>query len=178
MHSKKGFTLIELLAVIVILAVIALIAIPTLLSIIWKSRVKALEDSCYGLIEAINEQYITDVLNRNEDMITEGLVTDIKEISKEKPYAGTWYLEQVDVFSKNQIIIENVSFPSMKDYVCTNKNTLNNRVECTKGKNPSGGTNPSVPESNIIEYVNENFTDCEEVKCALDELYEMVVKEK
>ena len=62
MKNERGFTLIELLAVVVILAIIAFIAIPTILSLIWKSRIKALEDSCYGLIEAINEKYITNVL--------------------------------------------------------------------------------------------------------------------
>ena len=166
--KKKGFTLIELLAVIVILAVIAFIAVPTLLSLIWKSRIKALEDSCYGLIEAINEKYISHVLNQNDIPLTEGVVTDVNVLG-EKPFQGTWYLEQEDKSAHYLIIIEDVSFPSMKDYVCTNKGTFNNRVECIKGR---------TPDSNRIEYSNEAYTNCEEVNCALNELYKMIIKDK
>lgn len=50
--KKKGFTLVELLAVIVVLAIIAVIAIPTLINVIEKTKVNALKDSSYGVIEA------------------------------------------------------------------------------------------------------------------------------
>ena len=50
--KKKGFTLVELLAVIVVLAIIAVIAIPTLINVIEKTKVNALKDSAYGVIEA------------------------------------------------------------------------------------------------------------------------------
>ena len=167
MKNERGFTLIELLAVVVILAIIAFIAIPTILSLIWKSRIKALEDSCYGLIEAINEKYITNVLNEKDTQITNGVGTDIKVLG-EKPFQGTWYLEQEDISAKYFIIIENVSFPSMRDYICTNKDTPNNRVECKKS---------DALELNRIEYSNEEYTHCEEVNCALNELYKKIVKE-
>ena len=50
--KKKRFTLIELLAVMVVLVLIALIATPTISNVVNKTRLNALKDSAYGLIEA------------------------------------------------------------------------------------------------------------------------------
>ena len=76
-RNEKGFTLIELLAVIIILAIIALIAIPTITSIIDKSRLKAAEDSTYGVISAIELWYSTEMLNNNGDspLVSDGTVS-------------------------------------------------------------------------------------------------------
>src|SRR5574344_1764761 len=60
---KKGFTLIELLAVIVILAIIALIATPIVMNLIGKARIKAAEDSAYGIIKATENAYALNLMN-------------------------------------------------------------------------------------------------------------------
>ena len=57
MKKKNGFTLVELLGVIVILAVLSLITIPIISNVINDVRIKSLQNSAYGLIEASNLYY-------------------------------------------------------------------------------------------------------------------------
>ena len=57
MNKKNGFTLVELLGVIVVLAILALITIPIISNVINDVRIKALQNSAYGLIEASNLYY-------------------------------------------------------------------------------------------------------------------------
>ena len=71
MKKKNGFTLIELLAVIVILAIIALIAVPIVLNLIERSRKGAAIDSAYGYKEAINEHYLSELID-NPNYILNG----------------------------------------------------------------------------------------------------------
>jgi len=59
--KKKGFTLIELLAVIVILAVIALITIPIILGVIKTAEKNAFKNSVYGIYDAIDYYYATNL---------------------------------------------------------------------------------------------------------------------
>jgi prepilin-type N-terminal cleavage/methylation domain-containing protein len=63
----KGFTLIELLAVIVILAIIALIATPLILNVIDDSKKGAFKSSAYGIIEAAELQYATEILGSDKE---------------------------------------------------------------------------------------------------------------
>ena len=49
---KKGFTLIEILAVIVVLAIISVVVMPVISGLVDKTKLSALKDSAYGLIEA------------------------------------------------------------------------------------------------------------------------------
>ena len=55
--NKYAFTLVELLGVIVVLAILALITIPIISNVINDVRIKALQNSAYGLIEASNLYY-------------------------------------------------------------------------------------------------------------------------
>lgn len=64
---KKGFTLIELLAVIVILAIIALIATPLILNVIDDAKKGAFKNTAYGIIEAAELEYATDILNNEKE---------------------------------------------------------------------------------------------------------------
>ena len=64
--KRKGFTLIELLAVIVILAIIAVIATPIIVRIIEDSRKAVFKDSAYGIIDAGELYYSTQLLKANE----------------------------------------------------------------------------------------------------------------
>ena len=130
--KKKGFTLIELLAVIIVLAIIALIATPIIFNVIENAKIKSLENSCYGVIDAIRTKYAEGLLNLNK--ITNGNVNELT-VAGEKPIAGTWTIYNSKDSVEKGIKIEGVKFASMKDYVCTNVNsdgTINSNVTCTK----------------------------------------------
>ena len=74
--KNKGFTLIEILSVIVVLAIVTLIAFPVIRGVVEKAKLKALEDSAYGLLEASNLYYAqyqdgtTVRFDKNEDVNT------------------------------------------------------------------------------------------------------------
>ena len=65
MKKRNGFTLVELLGVIVVLAILALITIPTISNVINNMRIRALQNSAYGLIEASNLYYAQYGVNSN-----------------------------------------------------------------------------------------------------------------
>ena len=65
MKKRNGFTLVELLGVIVVLAILALITIPIISNVINDVRIKSLESSAYGLIEASNLYYAQYGVNSN-----------------------------------------------------------------------------------------------------------------
>ena len=130
--KKKGFTLIELLAVIVVLSIIALITTPIIFNVIENAKIKSLENSCYGVIDAVRTKYAEGLLNLNK--ITTGDVNELT-VAGEKPIAGTWTIYNSKDSVEKGIKIEGVKFASMKDYVCTNVNsdgTINSNVTCTK----------------------------------------------
>lgn len=60
--NKKGFTLIELLAIIVILAIIASIGTLIVTRIINTTRISAVERTCDGLVQAVQNLYSVSVL--------------------------------------------------------------------------------------------------------------------
>ena len=130
--KKKGFTLIELLAVIIVLSIIALITTPIIFNVIENAKIKSLEKSCYGVIDAVRTKYAEGLLNLNK--ITTGNVNELT-VAGEKPIAGTWTIYNSKDSVEKGIKIEGVKFASMKDYVCTNVNsdgTINSNVTCTK----------------------------------------------
>ena len=130
--KKKGFTLIELLAVIVVLSIIALITTPIIFNVIENVKIKSIEKSCYGVIDAVRTKYAEGLLNLNK--ITTGDVNELT-VAGEKPIAGTWTIYNSKGSVEKGIKIEGVKFASMKDYVCTNVNsdgTINSNVTCTK----------------------------------------------
>ena len=130
--KKKGFTLIELLAVIVVLSIIALITTPIIFNVIENAKIKSIEKSCYGVIDAVRTKYAEGLLNLNK--ITTGDVNELI-VAGEKPIAGTWTIYNSKDSVEKGIKIEGVKFASMKDYVCTNVNsdgTINSNVTCTK----------------------------------------------
>ena len=130
--KKKGFTLIELLAVIVVLSIIALITTPIIFNVIENAKIKSIEKSCYGVIDAVRTKYAEGLLNLNK--ITTGDVNELT-VAGEKPIAGTWTIYSSKDSVEKGIKIEGVKFASMKDYVCTNVNsdgTINSNVTCTK----------------------------------------------
>ena len=138
--KKIGFTLIELLAVIIVLAIIALIATPIIFNVIENAKLKSLENSCYGVIDAVRTKYAEGLLNSVDGTVK--LNGDIKDITVagEQPIAGTWEIDNSNDSDNRGIKIKDVKFGSMKDYTCTNVNsdgTINNKVTCTKGNDVS-----------------------------------------
>ena len=138
--KKIGFTLIELLAVIIVLAIIALIATPIIFNVIENAKIKSLENSCYGVIDAVRTSYAENLLNsENGTVKLNGNVTEIT-VAGEQPIEGTWEIDNSSDSDNRGIKIKDVKFASMKDYTCTNVNsdgTINSKVTCTKGNDVS-----------------------------------------
>ena len=169
--KKIGFTLIELLAVIIVLAIIALIATPIIFNVIENAKIKSLENSCYGVIDAVRTNYAEGLLNSEDGTVkSKGNVTEIT-VAGEQPIAGTWEIDNSSNPDNRGIKIKDVKFGSMKDYTCTNLNsdgTINSKVTCTKGGNNdeptseytdnSGANKPELFDNMVaIKYENEKW---------------------
>ena len=134
-NKKNGFTLIELLAVIIVLAIIALIATPIIFNVIENAKIKSLENSCYGLIDAVRTKYAEGLLNSENGLVDlTGEVADLT-IAGEHPYMGTWTIDNSKDSAERGIKIEGVKFASMKNYTCSNvdeNGAITNKVSCEK----------------------------------------------
>ncbi len=128
---KKGFTLIELLAVIIVLAIIILIATPIIFNVIENAKLKSLENSCYGIIDAVKTNYFENLLNSEDGKVNLSGDVDDLIISGEQPYYGTWEIDNTKDSNKRGIKIKNVKFKSMKNYTCNNDLTTG-KVNCIK----------------------------------------------
>jgi len=84
---KKGFTLIELLAVIIVLAVIALIATPIVLDVVDSAKLKAFEESTYGIMETVKLKNYDDMLENSDKIYT--FPNDELVFQGERPKGGT-----------------------------------------------------------------------------------------
>ena len=135
--KKKGFTLIELLAVIIVLAIIALIAMPIIFNVIENAKLKSLENSAYGVVDAVRLQYMENLLNTdNGEVPLTGSVTTLS-LSGEHPTGGTWIIQNgKEVTTGRGIKIEGVTFASMQGYVCDSEEdatgNLTGKVICAK----------------------------------------------
>ena len=167
--KRKGFTLIELLAVIIVLAIIALIATPIIFNVIENAKIKSLENSCYGVIDAVRTNYSENLLNSTREckdendkncggkIETNGNVEELT-VAGEQPSGGSWVIVN-DPKTENGrgIQITDVTFDSMKGYFCSNDLTTG-KVKCEKDDaNPTlepiqatveigMGTNKSIEE--------------------------------
>ena len=134
-NKKNGFTLIELLAVIIVLAIIALIATPIIFNVIENAKIKSLENSCYGVIDAVRTKYAEGLLNSTDGTVNlSGEVADLT-IAGEHPYMGTWTIDNSKDSAERGIKIEGVKFASMKNYTCSNvdeNGAITNKVSCEK----------------------------------------------
>jgi len=86
---KRGFTLIELLAVIIILAVIALIATPIVLDVVESAKLKAFEESAYGIVEMVKLKNYDDMFEGNNNNKTYTFPNDELIFQGERPKGGT-----------------------------------------------------------------------------------------
>ena len=133
--KRKGFTLIELLAVIIVLAIIALIATPIIFNVIENAKLKSLENSCYGLIDAVRTKYAEGLLNSENGLVD--LTGEVKDltIAGEHPYMGTWEIDNSKDSDERGIKIQGVKFQSMKNYTCSNvdeNGAITSKVSCEK----------------------------------------------
>ena len=133
--KRKGFTLIELLAVIIVLAIIALIATPIIFNVIENAKIKSLENSCYGVIDAVRTKYAEGLLNSENGLVDlTGDVADLT-IAGEHPYMGTWEIDNSKDSAERGIKIQGVKFQSMKNYTCSNvdeNGAITSKVSCEK----------------------------------------------
>ena len=162
--KKIGFTLIELLAVIIVLAIIALIATPIIFNVIENAKLKSLENSCYGVIDAVRTKYAEGLLNSEDGTVK--LSGDVKDItvSGEQPIAGTWEIDNSSDSDNRGIKIKDVKFASMKDYTCTNVNsdgTINSKVTCTKG----GSEDIVETDLSCFDYEMATVLEVDEINC-------------
>ena len=136
--KKIGFTLIELLAVIIVLAIIALIATPIIFNVIENAKIKSLENSCYGVIDAVRTKYAEGLLNSTDGTVDLGGTTDNVldlTVSGEKPIQGTWTIDNTKNSDERGIKIVGVKFASMKNYTCSNvdkNDKITSKVTCEK----------------------------------------------
>ena len=151
-NKKNGFTLIELLAVIIVLAIIALIATPIIFNVIENAKIKSLENSCYGVIDAIRTKYAEGLLNLNK--ITNGNVNELT-VSGEKPIDGTWTIDNSKDSEQRGIKIDNVRFSSMKDYACSN-DLETGKVSCKKTYKDNSSANTPILFKNMVPIKYEN----------------------
>ena len=137
MKKRNGFTLIELLAVIIVLAIIALIAMPIIFNVIENAKVKSLENSAYGVVDAVRLQYMENLMNsENGEVPLNGSVTALP-LSGEHPTGGNWEIKNgSEVTEGRGIKITDVTFASMQGYVCNSEEDANNnltgKVICSK----------------------------------------------
>ena len=134
-NKKNGFTLIELLAVIIVLAIIALIATPIIFNVIENAKIKSLENSCYGVIDAVRTKCAEGLLNSTDGTVNlSGEVADLT-IAGEHPYMGTWTIDNSKNSDERGIKIVGVKFASMKNYTCSNvdeNDKITSKVTCEK----------------------------------------------
>ena len=89
MKKRNAFTLVELLGVIVVLAIFALITIPIISNVINDVRIKSLENSAYGLVEASNLYYAQYGTNSNLRFNITGNKVESKDTDKLLTYKGS-----------------------------------------------------------------------------------------
>ena len=153
--KRNGFTLVELLAVIIVLAIIALIATPIIFNVIENAKIKSLENSNYGVIDAVRTKYAENLLNSNDGNIPIGKSALNLTLSGEKPISGAWRINNSIDSNKSGVKIVGVRFDSMKDYVCSNEFETS-KVECKKiGENM---TLENAVLSNELEGIDVEWT--------------------
>ena len=165
--KRKGFTLIELLAVIIVLAIIALIATPIIFNVIENAKIKSLENSCYGVIDAVRTNYSENLLNSTREckdendkncggkIETNGNVEELT-VAGEQPSGGSWVIVN-DPKAENGrgIQITDVTFDSMKGYFCSNDLTTG-KVSCKKTYKDNSLANTPILFKNMVPIKYEN----------------------
>ena len=102
-----------------------------------------MENSTYGVIDAVRTKYMENLLNSSDGTVdlggTENNVTSLV-VSGEKPTAGTWTIDNSAVDSTGKVAdrgikVTGVKFDSMKGYTCSNTDAngkITAKVTCKK----------------------------------------------
>lgn len=153
--KNKGFTLIELLGVILILGVLVIIAFPPLLKQIKKTK-SGISDATKALIIDGAKDYIKD--NQPSFETIKGVTYCIEvETLVEKNYVNPKLkdenLNDIDITKKVKVTYNNQQYY----YEITD--------DCTENKYTA----------NRVSYeIQDDETNCQNIQCALDEIYEKV----
>ena len=106
------------------------------INVIENAKLKSLENSAYGVVDAVRLYYMENLINsENGEVLLTGSVTNLP-LSGEHPTGGTWTIENgKDVTDNRGIKIKDVTFASMQGYVCNseeNDGKLTGKVICSK----------------------------------------------
>ena len=146
-ENKKGFTLVELLGVIVVLAILALITIPIISNVINDVRIKALQSSAYGLIEASNLYYAQYGTNNNLRFDIKNNQINSTDTTNLLKYKGSVKEGTVILDKKGQVI---VCITDGKN--SASKNYNESKVTTVKG------TTCNIRENSNIVYLDDEAT--------------------
>ena len=158
--NKKGFSLLELLGGLILLALLAIITIPIISRVIEKAKLKALEDSAYGLIDAGSLYYAqyqdgtTFRFDKNEDENT------LKDLS----YKGSVKEGTVIINKKGKITVW-ITDGSNSAYKNYNESKVTTKAKQTCNIPSNTYIVYLDNERTIKEYTNEELTEIvEELK--------------
>ncbi len=133
--KKRGFTLIELLAVIVILAIILLIIMPIILNIINDARKGAFEASARGIIKAVENDCVVDLLNdevsAKEISFSDYVAFEEVNYAGRGPKEGTIYVNET---CEVAMAVHDGQWCVIKDYDDTTITTFVYEGSCTLGE--------------------------------------------
>lgn len=166
---KKGFTLIELLAVIIILAVIALIITPIVSNIVGSARLASALRSVEGYVRSANGVAVISLVDTDGILLTEEKHTyetgeDDLELRK-IPFKGKTpnyvYLEY-DINTTSVVFGRFCQNGYSIDYV--------NGAAKESASDYCSDIKTVIYDAANVGYTSE-YTTCDNVGCALDELY-------
>jgi type IV pilus assembly protein PilA len=176
--NKKGFTLIELLATIVVLAIVAMIAVSTISGVIEKSRIKAFEDTGYGIISAAEVYYAQHIGDASKNLTFACSDTECKTSTGEKLSfkgningSGTLLLFST---GKTAICLNNGKYTTIKNYNETSLTTSKGEGCLYDDENLVFINMTDSYDASDISYEIAAYPDIETVKDALDKLNELL----
>ena len=169
--KSRGFTLVELLGVIVVLSILALVTIPIISNVVNNMRIKSLENSAYGLIEASNLYYAQNGSNNIRFDINNNKVSS-KDTDNLLSYKGSIKNGTVILDKKGNVTIC-ITDGKNSAY----KNYSETKVTTSKGKICNIKENSNIvyldDEATIDSYDNTKLTELvSELSIRMSELEE------
>ena len=173
MNKKNGFTLVELLGVIVVLAILALITIPIISNVINDVRIKSLESSAYGLVEASNLYYAQYGNNSNIRFDIENNQISSSDTTNLLKYKGSVKEGTVILDKKGSVTvcITDGKNSAYKNYNETKVTTVKGKCEIFEGSSivylDGEATIDSYDNTKLTELVNsmqEEINDLKDLK--------------
>ena len=172
MKKIRGFTLVELLGVIVVLAILVLITIPIISNVINDVRIKSLQNSAYGLIEASNIYYVQIEVNSNIRFDK----NDSKDTLKELSYKGVVKEGTVIISKKGEVTvcITDGKNSAYKNYNESKVTTKKGKCEIFEGSSivylDGEATIDYYDNTKLTEVVNELIEKNNELESKIDNL--------